>query len=119
MRVDVLRRRWLRWVALCAAVAAGASVAILGRQSRGPQTEDARAGALAAQLVEALHLYRATYGTYPSTLDKLRTEWRGLDLVDPWGRAFEYSVHVDGSVGVRSAGRDGMMKTADDITVVR
>lgn len=51
--------------------------------------------------------------TLPATLDAIRSE-PGVVLVDPWGRSFVYSVS-ERDFAIRSAGRDGIVETEDDV----
>lgn len=77
----------------------------------------------------ALDLYEMDLGSYPQSLDDLRTRsgsdsesWRGPYLkkkpLDPWGKVYLYKApgeHNSDSYDLYSAGKDGQPDTADDV----
>lgn len=76
----------------------------------------------------ALDLYEMDLGSYPESLDYLRTpgadaeSWRGPYLkkkpLDPWGKTYIYKApgeHNSDSYDLFSAGKDGQPGTADDV----
>ncbi|MFA5005398.1 MAG: type II secretion system major pseudopilin GspG [Candidatus Omnitrophota bacterium] len=77
----------------------------------------------------AVDLYEMDIGSYPESLDNLRTRpgagaenWRGPYLkkkpLDPWGREYIYKFpgeHNQDSYDLSSAGNDGKPGTDDDV----
>jgi general secretion pathway protein G len=76
----------------------------------------------------ALDLYEMDMGSYPESLDNLRTRpgsgdnWRGPYLkqkpMDPWGKAYIYKApgeHNTDGYDLSSSGPDGQAGTTDDI----
>ncbi len=75
-----------------------------------------RAQADLAQLSGDLELYLATQGEYPTSLEALGPP--GKQLFDPWGHPYQVRRLETGTgVGVVSAGPDGRIGTADDLTI--
>jgi hypothetical protein len=72
---------------------------------------------------DALNVYKANYGDYPSTKDglevllaeeDLRKIIGNTNLLDPWGTPFRYRI-IDGRSHIDSAGPDKKFDTSDDI----
>jgi len=72
---------------------------------------------------DALNLYKANYGIYPSGSNALaiiikdedcRKLLKNTNLNDPWGTPFRFRI-VDGHAVVDSAGKDRKFDTSDDI----
>src|SRR5579884_507664 len=98
------------------------------------RTEDAKIGSAKTQISAfktALEMYNADTGTYPADLNALQanpggvSNWKGPYLkdvqsvpLDPWGNPYVYTHPGQHSqdYDIVSAGPDGQMGTADDIT---
>jgi hypothetical protein len=72
---------------------------------------------------DAINLYKALYGAYPSESNALtivindkdcRKLLKNTNLDDPWGTSFRFRI-VDGHAVVDSAGLDRKFDTPDDI----
>lgn len=63
-----------------------------------------------------IYRHARTHNLLPERLEPLVEPLRGegVTLIDTWGRLMAYSRTGDG-YEIRSAGRDGLMKTGDDI----
>lgn len=81
-----------------------------------------------SNLALALDLYEMDNGTYPNSLDDLRTKpteatnWKGPYIkkrpLDPWGRSYVYKypgVHNPESYDLYSLGKDGQEAGGDDV----
>lgn len=81
-----------------------------------------------SNLALALDLYEMDNGSYPSSLDGLKTKpteagnWKGPYLkkkpLDPWGRAYVYKFpgsHNPDSYDIYSFGKDGQEGGGDDV----
>lgn len=81
-----------------------------------------------SSLALALDLYEMDNGTYPSSLDALKTKpgdavsWKGPYLkkkaLDPWGRAYVYKfpgTHNTDTYDLYSIGKDGQEGGSDDV----
>jgi general secretion pathway protein G len=97
------------------------------------RSEQARAQAAKTDINSSIplsvDLYEMDMGSYPESLDNLRTRpgtgaenWRGPYLkkkpVDPWGRAYIYKFpgeHNQDSYDLYSSGNDGKAGTDDDV----
>lgn len=82
---------------------------------------------IASNIALALDLYEMDIGSYPNSLDDLRTQpgegdnWRGPYVkktpLDPWGRPYVYKYpgeHNQSSYDLSSLGKDGQ-QSEDDI----
>ena len=72
---------------------------------------------------DAINLYKALYGSYPSESNALviiikdedcKKLIRNTNLNDPWGTPFRFKI-VDGRPAVDSAGPDRKLDTSDDV----
>ncbi len=97
------------------------------------RSEQARAQAaktdISSSIPLALDLYEMDLGSYPESLDSLRTRpgtgaesWRGPYLkkkpIDPWGKPYIYKFpgeHNQNSYDLSSLGNDGKQGTDDDV----
>ncbi|HLV80781.1 MAG TPA: type II secretion system major pseudopilin GspG [Chthonomonadaceae bacterium] len=98
------------------------------------RTEDAKIGSAKSQIAifkTALEMYNADTGSYPADLNALQANpggvnnWKGPYLkdvqtipLDPWGNPYVYTHPGQHSpdYDIVSAGPDGQLGTADDIT---
>lgn len=89
----------------------------------------------AALIVQAANDYRAEYGSFPTgTLNQIETLLSGENpkrivfvalpptagtpkgrFVDPWGTAYSIAFPSESNVTVKSAGKDRILGTPDDI----
>ncbi len=82
-----------------------------------------------SNLALALDLYEIDNGTFPDSLDALRTDpgdadnWKGPYIkkkpIDPWGRSYVYrfpGTHNSESYDLYSLGKDGQEGGGDDVT---
>lgn len=103
-----------------------AGVAVIGVRGRTDKANKAACRTSIQAIRTAIDAYDVDNGTYPPSLQSLVTRdsapnWSGpyiqepRMLKDPWGHDFQYSPREDGCE-VRSAGPDGQMGSADDLT---
>jgi type II secretory pathway pseudopilin PulG len=111
-----------RWIALIGVLAAGVLWTMGSPSFVHGKSDVGRARAQMESLLDAIRLYRRTYGSYPSSFREIREKWGNLGTVDPWGSEIQFTVvRTEGgmeSIRIMSAGPDRTANTADDVVVV-
>lgn len=103
-----------------------AGVAVVGLKGRTQKANIAAARTSIAAVQTAIDVYETDNGVYPPNLQALLTKtsennWNGPYIkgkmpTDPWGNEFQYSIKGESGYEIRSAGPDGQMGSADDLT---